>query len=158
MVAVGVEPSCTQCEVHQTQACTRVRLRRHHPYIHALSAIHWSDLDLQVAPCHRLREQWFTNHVPCNATAAIVSANEQFRRRGRSQSLADTLRNSHIIFTGQLQQLRQAALEQRYQHYQPMGGYCSLLARKFNQKGIKPLLKSAADCVNGFGFGRACIP
>ena len=49
------------------------------------------------------------------------------------------------------------AAERKFDRYQPMGGHCSLLARKFDKKAVKALLKSAADCNSGFAFGPACI-
>lgn len=49
------------------------------------------------------------------------------------------------------------AAGRKYERYQPMGGHCSLLARKFDKKAVKALLKSAADCDTGFPIGTACI-
>ena len=92
----------------------------------------------------------------CDTSEAITSAEEQFRRRGSTQSLADSRRISTAA--DMLQFGPSDPLARSYGKYQPLGGFCCVLARKFDGKGVKALLRSAADCRKGFGFGTACIP
>lgn len=109
-----------------------------------------------MLPSCRLREKWFANHSTCYTGEAITSAEEQFRRRGSTESLADSRR---IITAADMLQLGPSHPSARKNgKYQPMGGFCSVLARKFDGKGVEALLQSAADCRTGFGFGPACIP
>lgn len=73
------------------------------------------------------------------------------RHRRSSSEAAVAVGDAHHAAIGQKHALK-------YGEYQPLGGLCSILARKFNKKGVKALLKSAADCEHGLGFSTACIP
>ena len=94
-----------------------------------------------------LRMQWYEAKVPCNASAAITSADALFRRKGRAARLLAARGSNSRRKHGQVSNTP----------YMSLGGRCSLLARKFGAASVPAILSLAADCERGFGWGSACV-
>ena len=108
---------------------------------------------VSVEPCIllcSLRKQWYEGTVPCNASAAISSADALFRRKGSKLSLRAARASSVQDSPAEKSQIGDTS-------YVPLGGRCSLMARKFRRPALQAVLKVAADCERGFGWSTACM-
>ena len=104
---------------------------------------------LCVVASRSLRSRWYEGTVPCNASAAIASADALFRRKGSASSLKAARASDGSV--------AQAYKDDGNTAYSPVGAHCSLMARKFGGSALRAVLKLAADCERGFGWGRACM-
>ena len=95
-----------------------------------------------------LRKRWYAGTEPCNASAAIASADALFRRKGSAVSL----QAARVTNANAAQGSRGGGTA-----YAPVGPECSLMARKFRAITVPAVLNSAADCEHGFAWGRACF-
>ena len=87
--------------------------------------------DLQCIMLRSLRKQWYEGKVPCNASAAIASADALFRRKGSAVSLLAARGSSS-------RGLSEAAIQLSNTSYVPVGGRCSLMARKLGAPRCQP--------------------
>ena len=97
-----------------------------------------------------LRKQWYEGAVSCNASATISSADALFRRKGSTLSLQAAHASSFQGSPASASSISDTS-------YVPLGGRCSLMARKFRRPALQAILKVAADCERGFGWSTACF-